>query len=105
VCDVCHALKKDITNRSLLPDARCQALRLYRQHIGDQYRDRQALWSVQSVSGEDHVAGVIAILIDGMDQRKFAIPRDPTLRATATVWPCRSCRSGRCIWSQPSENV
>lgn len=97
MCDVCHALKKDIANKSLLPDQRCEALKLYRRHVGDQYRDRQALWSVQSVSGEalsqmgDVSSSVIAVLIDGMDQSKFAIPRDPALRSTADVQPCRVC--------------
>ena len=91
MCDICYLLKKDISNKKLLPDQRCEALRLYRQHVAEQYRDRQVLWSAQNVSGEglsdlDAVdASVLAILIDGMDQAKFAVPRDPALRSACSV--------------------
>jgi len=97
VCDVCFQLKRDIANNSLQPEQRCAALRLYRQHVGDQYRDRQVLWSLQSVSGagfaelDDAEASVMTILADGMDQAKFAIPRDPALRSACAVSRLRVC--------------
>lgn len=94
MCDICFSLKKDINDKTRSPDQRCEALRLYRAHVGDQYRDRQALWSLQSVSCEalsdmgDVDSSVMTILIDGMDQSKFAIPRDPTLRSACNVCTC-----------------
>jgi hypothetical protein len=102
ICDVCHALKRDIANKLLTPAQRCAALQLYRGHVAEQYRDRQALWSMQSVSGEalsqlgDVSGNVITVLVDGCDQSKFCIPRDPALRSTADVCPWQCLRGHVC---------
>ena len=73
-------LKQDITNKAIPMEHRLRAVQHYRQHLSDQLQDRQALWSLQSLSGE---ADELTLLLDGMDQGKFAVPRDPGLRMAA----------------------
>ena len=46
---------------------RLGALRLYRQHLIDQYADRCALWSLRDVSS-DAFARTVTIVTDGADQ-------------------------------------
>ncbi len=56
----------------------------YRKHLSDQYADRAALWSLQEAA-VDEMADLLVCQLDGMDQAKFRIPRDPRLRCTASL--------------------
>lgn len=56
----------------------------YRKHLSDQYSDRAALWALQEAA-VDEMADLLVCQIDGMDQAKFRIPRDPQLRSSASL--------------------
>ena len=58
------------------------ATKTYRDHLHDQYVDRSVAWSLQELSC-DISSGTLCICLDGMDQGKFAIPSDASLRASA----------------------
>lgn len=58
-------------------------LQLYRKHLHEQYKDRTICWRLQSESGG--ATDVVTICIDGLDQAKFALPRDPEMRASAAL--------------------
>ena len=60
------------------------ALQQYRQHLASQYKDRAAVWTLQAASAEPQ-SGVVTLVIDGMDQGKFSIPRDPALECAASL--------------------
>ena len=60
------------------------SLQLYRSHLHDQFADRSLLWKLQAEAA-DHSSGIIFISTDGLDQSKFALPREPGLRANAAL--------------------
>ena len=84
VCDQCFTLKMDLASPSLSLEQKVAAAQLYRDHIRDQFQDRSTLWSLQALSG-DAGADQLTLLLDGMDQGKFMIPRGPLLRSTASL--------------------
>ena len=65
-------------------EARLGALLEYRSHLASQYADRALNWSLQELGG-DEMADTLVLQIDGMDQSKFRLPRDPMLRSTASL--------------------
>lgn len=65
-------------------EAKLGALVEYRKHLAAQYADRSICWLLQQTS-LDPMSDVIIMQVDGMDQGKFRIPRDPKLRATASL--------------------
>lgn len=58
------------------------SLSTYRHHLHSQYCDRSTIWQLQA-AGADPNSGILMISTDGLDQSKFALPRDPSLRANA----------------------
>ena len=85
-CDQCFLLKKDMSNKDLSMNQRMDSLKLYKQHIQSQYADRTTFWSLRHLAADPGGVGdVLVITLDGMDQGKFALPRDPALRAAAAT--------------------
>ena len=87
-CDVCYQCKKEI-QKALSMEVKLGAVLRYRQHLSDVYSDRCHCWALQELSGE---GDCVVIMSDGMDQSKFALPRDPGLRATAFAAKLRKNR-------------
>lgn len=57
---------------------------MYRSHLHDQFCDRTICWRLQADSS-DPTTDVVTICTDGLDQAKFALPRDPQLRTSAAL--------------------
>ena len=83
-CEVCAVLKAQLADRSFTMDQKLGTLHTYRSHLHDQFADRCTLWKLQS-EGTDHQSGILFISTDGLDQSKFALPREPGLRANAAL--------------------
>ena len=81
---MCTALKSQLADRAMNMDEKLGSLHLYRAHLHDQYADRCALWKLQS-EGADPTSGILFISTDGLDQAKFALPREPGLKANAAL--------------------
>lgn len=75
VCAVC--IKHKLLLRQLAADAtsRLKQRALYDRHLASQYADRQHYWRLRSLSRAR--GPVITVILDGMDQAKFAWPRSP----------------------------
>ena len=85
-CDICYNLKLSIRKHGLSLEDRFTNLKRYRQHLNDQYQDRTACWSLRAAAEQrQEVNNILVLSLDGMDQAKFAIPRDPLLKAAAAV--------------------
>ena len=82
-CDVCYQLTKQLSSTTPL-DVKLAAISTYRQHLFDQYCDRSACWALADLS-RDKSSSVLTVLLDGMDQSKFQIPRDPSLRQSSAL--------------------
>ncbi|CAJ1332287.1 unnamed protein product [Effrenium voratum] len=79
-CEVCQTLKAQL-HSSIGLELKLGALKAYRTHLEDTFQ----LWQLQSLSEDGHSSSVLTIVLDGMDQSKFAVPRDPALRAAASL--------------------
>ena len=82
-CEICYQLKQSMSQAKTM-EARLGALLEYRSHLASQYADRALNWSLQEL-GADEMADTLVLQIDGMDQSKFRLPRDPMLRSTASL--------------------
>ena len=82
-CDLCYHFKDAINNAANLEE-KLGALVKYREHLSSQYADRTIQWGLQELA-VDPMSNLIVMQIDGMDQAKYKIPRDPKLKATASV--------------------
>lgn len=56
----------------------------YRNHLHSQYVDRAIQWSLNELSA-DHQSSTLTILVDGIDQAKFRLPRHQGLRAVSSL--------------------
>jgi hypothetical protein len=88
LCDKCLALKQAIRG-ALCPNARKEAMERYTEHILRQWLDRQIYWHAQSLSCQLRTALTMGqkmeslarnasqacLIVDGIDQAKFRIPR------------------------------
>lgn len=81
-CEVCLSFKGQLGNKTLTFEQKLGSVQGYRRHLRDQYCDRTVIWSLQAESS-DPSSGVLMISTDGLDQCKFALPRDPEMRANA----------------------
>ena len=81
-CEVCCAFKTQLQDKKLTFEQKLGCLQGYRAHLHDQYCDRTTIWTLQ-FEGADQHSGILMICTDGLDQAKFALPRDPQLRANA----------------------
>lgn len=82
-CEICFK-KKDELAKARSMEEKLATLLEYRKHLSDQYSDRAALWALQEAA-VDEMADLLVCQIDGMDQAKFRIPRDPQLRSSASL--------------------
>ena len=94
-CEVCSVLKQQLNDKSLGVEAKLHVLQHYRSHLHAQYADRTCMWQLQSESSEPH-SEVLFISTDGLDQAKFALPRHPELKASASV--CSGRISNLIFW-------
>ena len=83
-CEVCSTLKSNLMNKSFNLQQKLGALRQYRMHLSDQYKDRTVVWTLQG-EGADMGTNVLMISTDGLDQAKFSLPREPQLKANAAL--------------------
>lgn len=81
-CEVCYAFKQQLSNRSLSMEQKLGTLSGYRKHLYDQFCDRTQMWSMQAES-QDPNSSLLVIRTDGLDQSKFALPREPELRVNS----------------------
>ncbi len=84
-CDVCFDLKAVVASPRKTWQERYGALKLYRTHLHHQYADRTCLWALRAAATQEPNSGLLVMMLDGMDQGKFALPRDPGLRGAASV--------------------
>lgn len=82
-CELCFQFKKALADATSM-EVKLGALVAYRQHLASQYADRTLLWSMQEL-GSDPMGDLMICQLDGMDQGKFRLPRDPQLKATASL--------------------
>ncbi|CAK9080034.1 Uncharacterized protein SCF082_LOCUS38173, partial [Durusdinium trenchii] len=82
-CELCWHFKNDIANSKTLEERLGQLVK-YRQHLAHQYQDRAICWALQELVLDDQ-SDLVCIQVDGLDQSKFSLPRDPKLRATSSV--------------------
>lgn len=88
-CDVCHKLRKRIRSATT-KQLKAINIRLYSQHLLQQWSDRQFYWNHRTLSrnyfsqglhfskrfaGSDLASSVITVIQDGMDQAKLRIPK------------------------------
>lgn len=83
-CEVCFALKGQLNDKSLSMEQKLGSLKLYRSHLHAQFCDRTIIWRLQSESA-DPSTDILVISTDGLDQSKFALPREPELRNNAAL--------------------
>ena len=76
--------KEDLNSRSISFDQKLGSLQMYPAHLRDQFCDRTVCWKMQAI-GAEPTSDLICICIDGRDQAKFALPRDPALRSSAAL--------------------
>ena len=77
--EVCYAFKTQLANRSISMEQKLGCLEAYRQHLHDTFCDRTMIWSMQAESA-DFNSSILVIATDGLDQSKFALPREPEMR-------------------------
>lgn len=89
-CELCFQFKESIAKAPSLEEKLASTLQ-YRQHLSDQYSDRCITWALQELALDDQ-SDLCVMMTDGMDQGKYALPRDPHLRASAAVGKLRQNR-------------
>ena len=83
-CEVCHKHRHALSDKTKSMEAKLAALTEYRKHLHNQFCDRTILWTLHTESA-DFNTDVLVISIDGLDQAKFALPRDAQLRPSASL--------------------
>lgn len=83
-CEVCCSFKAQLQDRTLSFEQKLGCLQGYRAHLHDQFCDRTVLWTMQSEASDGN-SGILLISTDGLDQAKFALPREPELRCNAAL--------------------
>ena len=88
-CDTCHRLRKRIRTATT-KSARAMNVRIYSQHLLQQWADRQFYWNMRALSrnyfqqalhfskrlsGSDLASSVVTVIQDGMDQAKLRLPK------------------------------
>ncbi|CAJ1406435.1 unnamed protein product [Effrenium voratum] len=83
-CELCFQFKQQLACKSASMEVKLGTLCKYREHLESQYRDRVACWTLQEAAA-DPKNQVLVFQLDGCDQGKFRLPRDPALKATAAL--------------------
>ena len=92
-CELCYHLSTQLNSRDISMETKLGTVKQYREHLHSQYVDRSIQWSLNELS-RDVTSGTLIILVDGMDQGKFRIPKHPGLRAVSSMLlgsPWRFC--------------
>jgi hypothetical protein len=92
VCNICVGLRRDVTQAKSIVD-RERVLEAYLHHVLSQYMDRQVWWALGETSMAwcaasqrlgsrmaqiSVMSSTCALIVDGMDQSKFRLPRITT---------------------------
>ena len=85
-CEVCWQLSRQLNDRTVSLEIKLGAVQKYRDHLHSQYVDRSIQRSLNELS-RDTGSGVLVVLVDGLDQAKFRIPKHPGLRAVSSLPP------------------
>lgn len=85
-CEVCHQLTRALSDRSRSLEQKLGDIKSYRAHLHSQYVDRCIQWGLNELS-EDHQSGTLTVLVDGLDQAKFRLPRCAGLRTVSSMFP------------------
>ncbi len=84
ICSTCLSHKMLIQSFGSDVVQRTVALDAFHAHKADQYKDRRVYWRIRAdarLAATAQQASTISIIIDGMDQAKFAYPRHPAMQA------------------------
>ena len=79
-------MTNQINDHSISIEEKLGAVKTYREHLHEQYIDRSIQWALNELSTETD-SNTLTILVDGMDQAKFRLPRHPHHRAIASMLP------------------
>ena len=82
-CELCFQFKEGIAKARSM-EVKLGELVKYRSHLASQYADRALTWALQEL-GSDPLGDILVVQVDGMDQGKFRLPRDPKLKSTASL--------------------
>lgn len=83
-CELCFQFKKALANPRATVEFKLGQMVHYRAHLHGQFSDRSVLWQLGELAALDE-CNIIVASMDGMDQAKFRLPRDPSLRSSATL--------------------
>ena len=83
-CDICFHLTEAINDRNKSLEEKLADVKTYRDHLHSQFVDRTVQWSLNELS-QDHNSGTLVVLVDGLDQAKFRVPRHPKLRPVSSM--------------------
>lgn len=107
-CEICWNLSNQINDKSLSLEVKLGSIKAYRDHLHAQYIDRSIQWSLMDLSRDD-TSGTVIVLVDGMDQAKFRVPKHPGLRAVSSMFLVLNCKfvafSFLCLLVLVLENV
>lgn len=81
ICTECYKHKALISALSRHISARRTQESLYHQHLEDQFRDRICYWEARGESRSQ--SSRVTLIIDGMDQGKFGLPRHKSVNTKA----------------------
>ena len=82
-CELCFQFKEGIAKARSM-EIKLGELVKYRSHLASEYSDRAITWALQEL-GSDPLGDLLVVQVDGMDQGKFRLPRDPKLKSTASL--------------------
>ena len=95
VCTACEGYKKELRHAKVL-SLRLQIAAQYTEHLQMQWQDRTVYWKARhmsrlcltdmlrggSLASRFIASSLMTVMVDGMDQAKFRIPRDPSQQKT-----------------------
>lgn len=83
-CEICYQLQEQVKDGGLALEVKLQAVKALREHLQSQFNDRSAQWALEEL-GRDFTSGFVLLVVDGMDQAKFRVPRHPGQRALSSM--------------------
>ena len=83
-CELCFQFKKALADPRATVEFKLGQMMAYREHLHGQFSDRTVMWTLGELAAMDE-CNIIVASIDGMDQAKFRLPRDPGLRTSASM--------------------
>lgn len=83
-CDICFQLSTALSSKNRSMEEKLADVRTYRDHLHAQFVDRNVQWALNALS-QDHHSGTLVVLVDGLDQAKFRLPRHPGLRPVSSM--------------------